>query len=198
MWIVELLIWALLIFSALFITMYVYNQRVSKHYTYYVFFHDIDGLIKGSPVKFQGYQVGYVSNISVINDEIFMTFIITQRDFEMPDKLLATVEFTGMGGSKSLELTGLGSDSQGKNIILVVEPRRIQDFMNYSSSMAKNIAFITADFMKLFNESRLTQIRSLIKNPVYINQTNIMLDTINKTLDEHQGKKKANEQNLCK
>ena len=67
-WLAELLLWGFIIFSVLFVSFFVYNKKVSEKYTYYVFFKDIDGLIKGSPVKIQGYQVGYVSNISIVKN----------------------------------------------------------------------------------------------------------------------------------
>src|SRR5574344_1125605 len=104
LWIGELLIWGLLIFGAIFFSLYLYNKDTRENHTYYVFFKDVDGLIKGSPVKVQGYQVVYVSNISIVNEDIFVTFIITDKDLTMPKTLDATVAFTGMGGSKSLEL----------------------------------------------------------------------------------------------
>ena len=117
LWIAELFVWVLLIFSASFISLYVYNKNVREKNTYYVFFNDVDGLIKGSPVKIQGYQVGYVSDISFVDDDVFITFIITDKDIVMPKKIAATVEFTGMGGSKSLELYIPEEGSQAKNYI---------------------------------------------------------------------------------
>ena len=93
MWIVELFVWGLIIFTALFIGIYFHNADVRKNYTYYVFFKDVDGLIKGSPVKLQGYQVGYVSNISIINNEVFVTFVITDKSFEMPKKMIMSLRY---------------------------------------------------------------------------------------------------------
>lgn len=180
MWIVELLIWGVLIFSALFASFYVYNLNVRKHYTYYVFFHDVDGLIKGSPVKLQGYQIGYVSNISIVNDEVFVTFVITDRDFNMPKEMSATVEFTGMGGSKSLDLRVEKSSPGSESIITTIEPRRLQDFYIYGNQIAQNIVFVTSDFMKLFDEKRLGQIKAMVRNPVFLEETDLILDKWNK------------------
>ena len=91
LWIVELLIWLLLIFLTAFVSLYVYNKNIREKHTYYVFFNDVDGLIKGSPVKIQGYQVGYVSDIAIVDEDVFITFIITDKDIIMPKKLAATV-----------------------------------------------------------------------------------------------------------
>lgn len=183
-WIVELFIWGLVIFTALFIGIYIHNADVRKHYTYYVFFNDVDGLIKGSPVKLQGYQVGYVSNISLINDEVFVTFIITDKNFNMPKKMSATVEFTGMGGSKSLDLTALGSTDDNKNIITTIEPRRLQDFYIYGNQIAQNIVFATAGFTEMLDERRYAKLQNLIKHPVFLSETQELLDKWNKACSD--------------
>ena len=183
MWIVELFVWGLIIFTALFIGIYFHNADVRKNYTYYVFFKDVDGLIKGSPVKLQGYQVGYVSNISIINNEVFVTFVITDKSFEMPKKMSATVEFTGMGGSKSLDLRALdSSDESNKNIITTIEPRRLQDFYIYGNQIAQNIVFATSGFSEMLDDKRFAQLQNLIKHPVFLNDTHNMLDKLNKSI----------------
>lgn len=182
MWIVELFVWGLIIFTALFIGIYVHNADVRKNYTYYVFFKDVDGLIKGSPVKLQGYQVGYVSNISLVNDEVFVTFIITDKNFKMPKKMSATVEFTGMGGSKSLDLTALDSTDSSKNIITTIEPRRLQDFYIYGNQIAQNIVFATSGFTEMLNDRRYAQLQNLIKHPVFLKDTHNMLDKLNSSI----------------
>lgn len=190
LWIIELLVWALLIFSVLFVSIYTYNSKVRKEYTYHAFFHDVDGLIKGSPVKFQGYQVGHISNIAFVNDEVFLTFIITDSAFKMPSEMIATVEFTGMGGSKSLDLTAIGTNEDGKNIITTIEPRRLQDFYVYGDQIAQNIVVMTSDFMKMFDEKRLYEIKALIKNPVFLKQTDKTMDDINKSFDDINKRKR--------
>ena len=143
LWIAELFVWVLLIFSASFISLYVYNKNVREKHTYYVFFKDVDGLIKGSPVKIQGYQVGYVSDIAIVNDDVFITFIITDNELVMPDNIIATIAFTGMGGSKSLELSVPDKNTKVKNYITTVEPRRLQEFYVYQTQIAQNILTIS-------------------------------------------------------
>ena len=190
LWIIELLVWFLVLFTVSFVSIYLYNSKVRKEYTYHAFFHDVDGLIKGSPVKFQGYQVGYVSDIALVNDEVFLTFIITDRTFDMPHEMIATVEFTGMGGSKSLELTAIGTNDDGKNIISTIDPRRIQDFYIYSDQIAQTIVIMTSDFMKMFDDVRLRQIKSLLKNPIFINDTDNAINKMNKNFDHISEKKR--------
>ncbi len=178
-WILELIAWGLIIFSISFVSIYIYNKNIRDKHTYYVFFSDVDGLIKGSPVKIQGYQVGYVSDIDIVNDDAFVTFIITDKSFEMPKKLSASVEFTGMGGSKSLELFVPKGKIDNKNYITAIEPRRINDFYIYQNHIARTIVTMTADFMKIMNKKNSERLIEFIKKPQIINDANKTLDTIN-------------------
>ncbi len=193
LWIAELFVWVLLIFSASFISLYVYNKNVREKNTYYVFFNDVDGLIKGSPVKIQGYQVGYVSDISFVDDDVFITFIITDKDIVMPKKIAATVEFTGMGGSKSLELYIPKEGSQAKNYISTIEPKRLQDFYIYQNQIARDIMTMTSNFMNMMTPQNTTTVVNFIKDPIALEQIHNILDIVqNKESDliEKWSKKK--------
>lgn len=70
----------------------------------YKFLCDVDGLIVGSPVKFMGVQVGYIEKVKIVSNEVYLKIVITAKDVELPKGSIATVEFNGMGGSKSLEI----------------------------------------------------------------------------------------------
>ena len=66
--------------------------------------NDVDGLIVGSPVRMMGIEVGHITKIKPTNEEIYVKFIITDKTVLIPQGTVATVEFNGMAGSKSLEL----------------------------------------------------------------------------------------------
>lgn len=179
MWLAELIIWGLILFSIIFTFAFIQQKHIKDKQTYYVFFQDVDGLINGSPVKIQGYQVGYISNISLMGDEAFVTFIITDKTFEMPEKLSASVAFTGMGGSKSLELFIPPPDSKDKNFISTKETMRINDFYIYQNQIARLLVTMTGDFMKMFNKKTEEKAKEFIKNPE-------ILDTVDDKLDDFQ------------
>lgn len=179
LWLIEFFVWVLVLFTALFIGVYSYSVYVKKNYTYYVFFTDVDGLIKGSPVKMLGYQVGYVSGISLINDDdVFVSFIITDKDINMPDSMVATVEFTGMGGSKSLELTPVDSKDK-KNIISVTQPRRVQDIYVNQTVIAQNLVLMSTGFMKMANDRSVAALKAFIKNPKELGEFSAFMDDVN-------------------
>lgn len=179
LWLIEFFVWVLVLFTALFIGVYSYSVYVKKNYTYYAFFTDVDGLIKGSPVKMLGYQVGYVSGISLINDDdVFVSFIITDKDINMPDSMVATVEFTGMGGSKSLELTPVDSKDK-KNIISVTQPRRVQDIYVNQTVIAQNLVLMSTGFMKMANDRSVAALKAFIKNPKELGEFSAFMDDVN-------------------
>ena len=192
-WIAELLIWALLIFITAFISLYVYNKNIREKHTYYVFFNDVDGLIKGSPVKIQGYQVGYVSDIAIVDEDVFITFIITDKDMIMPKKLAATVEFTGMGGSKSLELYIPKEGSMAKNYISTTEPKRLQDFYVYQNQIANDLITMTTNFMNMMTPKNTDTVVNFIKDPIVLEQIHNILDIVQNKESDILEKRSKNE-----
>lgn len=191
-WLAELLIWGLILFSTIFVSLYIYNKNIREKHTYYVFFNDVDGLIKGSPVKIQGYQVGYVSNISIVNEDVFITFIITDRELVMPKNLAATVEFTGMGGSKSLELFVPEEGSNAKNYITTIEPKRLQDFYVYQTQIAQNIVSMTTDFMNMYTPANEKTLKKFIKKPDIIQELHKALDEVQNAENQFMDKRRKN------
>lgn len=179
LWLIEFFVWVLILFTTLFIGVYSYSVYVKKNYTYYAFFNDVDGLIKGSPVKMLGYQIGYVSDISLINDDVFVSFIITDKELKMPESMVATVEFTGMGGSKSLELTPANSKDK-KNIISVAQPRRVQDLYVNQTVIAQNLVLMSTGFMKMANDRTVAALKTFIKNPKELEYFDTFIEDINR------------------
>ena len=198
LWIVELLIWLLLIFLTAFVSLYVYNKNIREKHTYYVFFNDVDGLIKGSPVKIQGYQVGYVSDIAIVDEDVFITFIITDKDIIMPKKLAATVEFTGMGGSKSLELYIPKEGSLAKNYISTTEPKRLQDFYVYQNQIATDLITMTTNFMNMIKTKNTDTVVNFIKDPIALEQIHNILDIVHNKESKLLEKRRNNEKNTTK
>ena len=101
----ELLIWLIII--SIFIglsTLGVFHKEKNNANFYRVFLQDIDGLIVGSPVRMMGIEIGHVTKIKPIKDEVYVKFIVTNPDVYVPQGTMVTVEFSGMAGSKSLEL----------------------------------------------------------------------------------------------
>lgn len=194
-WLLEAIIWGLLIFLSTSIYSYVQNKKIEKYYTYQVFFKDIDGLIVGSPVKIQGVQVGHISEIKFINDEVLLTFIISDKNFKMPSKLDASVSFTGMGGSKSLELFVPPEGEKAKNYIRTIEPMRIKDFMHYSNQTSQILVTMMNDAMDMMNDNTVKIIKEFIGNPKTLLDLEKALNGVQEKEDKFLSKRRNNAYN---
>ena len=146
----------MLVFILIFLvimTVFYYKRHVNSFECHRIFLQDVDGLIVGSPVRMMGIQVGFVKKVKIIGDEVYVKFVITNKDVKVPQGTTATVEFSGMAGSKSLELyppTGK-VDKQNTPELIVESPKRLHDSMALVNVMYTKITNITdkcADFSK--------------------------------------------------
>lgn len=141
---VELALWLIILSVAVFI---IRNHRIShvkSQSSYQIFLPDVDGLIVGSPVKFMGVEIGYIDRIRIVGNDVYVKFIITEKNIKLPKGVIATVEFYGLGGSKSLELYPPTQDSiASKKVIAVQSPKRLGAAVELLSQMFEKIDSIT-------------------------------------------------------
>ena len=160
----ELLIWLIIIS----IIMGLYNlglffKEATNENSYQVFLQDVDGLIVGSPVRMMGIEVGHVTKIKPIDDEVYVKFILTNPDIYIPHGSRITVEFSGMAGSKSLELylPDTKVDVHTSSQVLSVEPpKRLHDALGLLNDMFKKLASISYTASSFGTKLEETGIRS--------------------------------------
>lgn len=151
-WIVELFIWfliLLLISSGIIFAKYNYKKNFN---TYQIFLPDVDGLVVGSPVRLMGIQIGHVSQLDIVGEDVYVKFIITDNDVKIPYGSSATVEFSGLGGSKSLELYPPTPGIRSNKFIVSRSPKRIHDSLGLLSDMFKKAADITYSVSNFMNK----------------------------------------------
>ncbi len=117
----EILIWVLIIFFSVGAIKYHFAKKQGELRAYRVFLQDVDGLIEGSSVRMMGVPVGYVKNISIVQDHVYVKFVLTDPDVVLPKGVIATVEFNGMAGSKSLELYRADEVSKASGNLIVIK-----------------------------------------------------------------------------
>ena len=142
----ELLAWLIivLLIVAFYSLNFIYKSKNDEN-DYQVFLPDVDGLIVGSPVKMMGVQVGHVVKIKPVKNEVYVNFIITNPDVHIPQGSEITVEFSGMAGSKSLELYPPKKDSyidENSPLVTVNPPKRLHDALSLLDNMYKKIGTI--------------------------------------------------------
>ena len=83
-----------------------------------------------------GVQIGYVESVKIIRDEVYVKFVLTEKDVTLPKGVIATVEFSGMAGSKSLEIYPPNNTSLASNKLIAVQaPKRLNDALGLLCEM---------------------------------------------------------------
>lgn len=190
----EFIIW-LLIFCFVVGGIKIYQYHKAKELkTYQIFMPDVDGMIVGSPVKFMGVQVGYVQKIHIVNNTVYVKFVITDKETSLPQGSVATVEFNGLGGSKSLEITPPTKETlASKQFIIINQPKRLHDSQTLLNEMFDKLGAITARssfFINQFaNESKNVDINTeTFGND--LKNINTLLDNIEKNNQNFKNKLK--------
>lgn len=159
----EFLIWLvlLLVLVAFYSMGIIFKEKNDKN-DYQIFIQDVDGLIVGSPVRLMGIEVGHVTKIKPVKDEVYVNFVIDNPDIAIPQGTSITVEFSGLAGSKSLELyLPQKGDYVDKStpILQVMAPKRLHDAQWLLNEMFKkldSIIYSTSSFgNKLHKEDLL-------------------------------------------
>lgn len=171
LWIGELFLWLILISVSVVLFVFVRSIDAQKTSSYYLFFNDVDGLTRGSPVRLMGMQIGFVQDIKVFDNSVFVSFLVTKENVKVPEKATACVEFYGLGGSKSLEivpgdkdsLDGERQDRKEELLIITKEPYRIQDFFDYQARIAHTIIKIGDGFTSTLEENQIYKARRDLK-----------------------------------
>lgn len=176
---IELFVWVMLLCFLIAGIRYHSYKEQKKLVTYQIFIPDVDGLIVGSPVKFMGVQIGYIDKVKIVSDVVYLKILITEKNIKLPKGSIATVEFSGMGGSKSLEIYPPTKQSiaEGK-IIAVQDPVRLNDALSLLSDMFDKINSITLKMSFFANETGVVD----VKNGVDINAIENNVDTADKIM----------------
>lgn len=143
-WIIEAVCWIIILVLIAGGIVFFNYENSKKIASYQIFLPDVDGLIIGSPVKFMGIQVGYIKEINIINDKVLLKFVITDKSVKLPLNTVATVEFYGLGGSKSLELYPPENNEFKTTDIVIAQPaKKIGDSLSLIYKMFDDISEIT-------------------------------------------------------
>lgn len=156
---IEAVIWFLILCSVL-LCIRIHNYKQAKAVKQYqIFLSDMDGLIVGSPVKYMGVQVGYVSYAKPLENNVYVKFVLNDNKMKLPEGVIANVEFYGLGGSKSLELYPPDEDSlKTEKLIYIKDTFRLNDSVTLLDNMFSKIALLGGRFNYFTNRvSRIIQ-----------------------------------------
>lgn len=185
---IEFAIWLIVIALCVFGIRYYHYKSQQQYKSYQIFMNDADGLIVGSPVRFLGTSVGHVTKIQLVSSgvysDIYIKFIITQKDLTLPTGAVATVEGSGLGGSKALEIYPPESENVEK-IIATKDSTRLGKVISLFKEMFKDIDEIFANVDHAAKEvSSVPKIQIPRKNEVTPADLNESVENLNKQLDK--------------
>jgi len=193
-WIAELFIWLLILFLVSGVILFAKYNYKKNFNTYQMFLPDVDGLISGSPVKIMGINVGYVNQIDIVGEDVYVKFIITVKDIKIPRGSIATVEGAGLGGSKSLEIyPPKNKDKTPTDKLLIAQPpKRIHDSIGLLMNMFEDIAEVeykASNFMKKVGiisnkEAMKKNAEDQVSAEKILKDTNSWIDEAQKTCDD--------------
>ena len=203
-WFFEILTWLLIFSIGLFV--FIYNTSIKNNVknSFYIFFDDVDGLVKGSPVRLMGINIGYVRDVKIFDNKVFISFLVTKENIQIPKRATATIEFYGLGGSTSLELNpATSAEDSNEEMILQGESYRVQDFWDGQELVSNVMIDIyggigrTIQSADLLNNKHLLKqsdlVKSFTKEAGKINtaQSVIIYKLTESTLDYVEKKKEA-------
>ncbi len=169
-WFFEILIWLMVISASFYFFIYNNTVKESAKNTYYIFFDDVSGLIKGSPVKLMGINIGHVQDVKIFDNKVFVSFIVTKENIKIPNKALANIEFYGLGGSTSLELAPDNQITEGEGLIIPSKTYKVQDFWDGQELVANVMIDIYGGI------GRSIQAADLINNKQWFKQSKLVED----------------------
>jgi len=179
----EFVIWLIIVAALVLGIRYNYYQSQKQYKNYQIFMEDVDGLIVGSPVRFLGVQVGHVKKIQIISTDVYIKFVVTQKDLILPVGAIATVEASGLGGSKSLEIYPPDEKNPTDKIIDSKDPTRLSKVMGLFDNIFRELDSIITTLTHASSEFEFTSEGKIPKNMVTPVDTNLRLDNLNNSLD---------------
>lgn len=200
LWIIEFFVWLFIITVIILGIQYQYVGKANKKSTYHIFLKDIDGLKKGSPIKIMGVQAGYITAINVVDDYMYISFLITNPEVKIPYGATASVESYGIASSKYIEIYPPTQKNNNEEAILFVkEPIRSSTSFHTQGSISKMLIEMTEGTMNKLSTKTNEQHQENIKNLTRLTSA-IEFNKINDKSDELstkiQNRTKARENNL--
>jgi ABC-type transporter Mla subunit MlaD len=155
-----------------------FRANINMRPIYTVTFKDVDGLSVGSPVRLMGKQVGNITKLELLNSEIYVTFRIREKNTVIPDESIASIQFTGLAGSRSLEIMPKKIKySTNKKIIYAQEPVRISSIMQVQTAISENILEFCRGFFAFFSKNSMDSTKkNLQTTSEYMHESNQSMD----------------------
>ena len=115
---------------------------LDKNRIFHAKYDNIDGLLKGSVISLNGFNVGIVSNIRLQSDNSLLVSVKINEDFDVPANSILKISNQDLMGTKGISVILGNSDLLAKNndtLIAEIE-NSLQDEVNKQILPLKNKA----------------------------------------------------------
>lgn len=153
------------------------NDIFNRDNTYYAIYNRVDGLTVSKPILVNGYQIGRVAQMDLLEDGRIRTELKVKRSYAIPSNTIAKIVSTDLLGGKAIvfelgnspKYAANGSQLESgseRNIMEQVEPiqKKAEDIAAVLDSVLSSINnTINEDFQRDFNRS-IHSIANSLKN----------------------------------
>lgn len=167
-WLIEIIVWILIIFIGIFSIVYNTAIKDNTKNSYYIFLDDAGGLVQGSPVRLMGITIGYIKDVKIFDNKVFISFLITEKGAQLPKRSIANVEFYGLGGSTSLEILPQKPTADDREIIIPTKTYRVQDFWHGSELVSNVLIDIYGGAGRSIERANLIENKHLFKQSDFV------------------------------
>ena len=164
-----------------------YNFTKKNSHQVKIHFKDLDGVDMNSPVMFNGYDVGFVDQINILddpsNEQIVMELVVWIRnDAKLREGTKACIKPLGFMGEKYV---GLTSDNKGGYLPegAIIEGEQLPGFTDLAKE-GKAVATEILEITKNINERLETNKENVDQTLTSLNGTMKSLNSISANVDE--------------
>ena len=186
--IIEILILLCIAATVIFTSYKIYYNTYVKPNLYIIRFHDIDSIIKGSPVRIMGIIVGHVRNLKRVDDVILCEIVVTKPNTKIPDGAIARVEYNGLGGSKSIEISPPKTNDPNAKGIVAADALRISDFMDMFQDLREVLVCIKEFVNGISPQGTVDTLKSISEAPDFTVDANTNFNKLTKKQKKHSEK----------
>ena len=164
---------------------------LDKNRIFHAKYDNIDGLLKGSVISLNGFNVGIVSNISLQSDNLLLVSVKINEDFDVPANSILKISNQDLMGTKGISVILGNSDLLAKNndtLIAEIENslqdevnKQILPLKNKAEGLISSVDSLMVIFTSVLNTDARKNLASSFKN---LDETFILMSESMKELNK--------------
>ena len=164
---------------------------LDKNRIFHAKYDNIDGLLKGSVISLNGFNVGIVSNISLQSDNSLLVSVKINEDFDVPSNSILKISNQDLMGTKGISVILGNSDLLAKNndtLIAEIENslqdevnKQILPLKNKAEGLISSVDSLMVIFTSVLNTDARKNLASSFKN---LDETFILMSESMKELNK--------------